>query len=105
VLEYQLQHGQVEQQIIEQAMKSGQPIPSRIENAPSIMPGLELYYIGFMELTSSRQMGWSIGPIPWLAIEQYCVMKGLDEEQQEAMHHHIIAMDTVYMKYQAKKQK
>lgn len=50
-------------------------------------------------------MGFGIGPIPWLAIEQYCMVKGLDEEQQEAMHHHIIAMDTVYIKYQAKKQK
>jgi len=86
-------------------VKTGLPIPSRIENAPSIAPGLELYYIGFLELTSSRQMGFGIGPIPWLAVEQYGTTKGLDEEQQEMMHMHIIAMDTVYMKHQAKKQK
>jgi len=105
VLEYQLQQGHIEQQIIEQAVRSGLPIPNRIENAPSIWPGLELYYLGFMELTSSRQVGFSVGPIPWLAIEQYCVMKGLDEEQTEAMHHHIIQMDTVYLKHHAAKNK
>ena len=105
MLEYQLQQGHVEQQIIEQAVKAGLPIPARIENAPSIMPGLELYYLGFLELTSSRQVGMGVGPIPWLAIEQYCVMKGLDEEQSEAMHHHIVQMDTVYLRYQAAKNK
>lgn len=87
------------------AVKTGQPIPSRIENAPSLHPGLELYYIGFLELNSSRSMGLSIGPIPWLSIEQYSVVKELDEEQTQAMHHHIVQMDVVYMKHQAKKQK
>lgn len=105
MLEYQLQQGPHEQQIIEQALKAGLPIPSRIENAPSILPGLELYYLGFLELTSSRTLGMSIGPIPWIAIEQYCQLKGLDDEQTEAMHLHIVAMDTVYMKHQSKKAK
>lgn len=105
MLEYQLQQGKNEQQIIEQAVKFGLPIPSRIENAPSLLPGLELYYLGFLELTSSRSIGMGVGPIPWIAIEQYCQLKGLDEEQTEAMHHHIVTMDTVYMKHQAKKNK
>lgn len=89
-----------------QAVKSGLPIPSRIENAPSIAPGLELYYMGFLELTSSRSMGgFGIGPIPWLAIEQYCRMMELDAEQAEAMHHHVTEMDRAYIKHQQKKNK
>ena len=105
MLEYQLQHGASEENIIGQAVKSGLPLPDRIENAPSIWPGLELYYIGFIELTTSRQIGMGIGPIPWVVIEQYCALKDLDEEQREAMHYHIIEMDTVYLKHMQKKTK
>lgn len=89
--------------IIEQAVRSGLPLPARIENSPSILPGLELYYLGFLEISSSRSIGWSLGPIPWLAIEQYSQIKELDEEQTEAMHHHIVAMDTAFLRHHAKK--
>lgn len=100
-----MEQGHLEEQIIKQAVKSGLPIPNRIENAPSIAPGLELYYLGFLRLNSSRQMGFSIGPISWLTIEQYCDANDLDDFQREAMHHHIVAMDTAYLKIQAKKAK
>lgn len=100
-----MEQGHIEDQIIRQAVRSGLPIPSRIENAPSIWPGLELYYLGFLELNSSRQIGMGLGPIPWLAIEQYCAAKQLDDDQREAMHHHVTEMDRVYLKVQAKKSK
>lgn len=103
MLEYQLQQGPNEQQIIEQALKFGMSIPNRIENAPSLLPGLELYYKGFLDLTTSRTLGLGIGPIPWFAIEMYCRQNELDEEQTEAMHHHVIVMDSVFMKHEAKK--
>lgn len=103
MLEYQLKHGDIEENIIRQAVQRGQPIPDRIQNAPFIWPGLELYYIGFLELTSSRSIGMGLGPISWLSVQQYCVLKGLDEEQTEAMHHHIAAMDEVYLKHMRKK--
>lgn len=105
MLEYQLQQGHIEQQIIEQAVKSGQPIPNRIENAPSIWAGLELYYLGFLDLNSSRSFGMALGPISWVVIEQYCRLKGLDEDQTEAMHHHVAAMDKVYLEHMDKKSK
>jgi len=100
-----MEQGHVEDMIITQAVKSGLPIPDRIENAPSIWPGLELYYIGFLNLTSSRQVGFQMGPIPWLSIEQYCRLQGLDEDQAESMHFHVSEMDKFYLKYQNKKAK
>ena len=100
-----MEQGHIEEQIIKQAMRSGLPIPSRIENAPSIWPGLELYYLGFLELNSSRQIGMQLGPIPWLAIEQYAQAKELDDDQKEAMHYHISEMDRSYLKIQGKKNK
>lgn len=95
----------MESQIIQQAVKHGLPLPEKIENAPSLRPGLELYYIGFMDLLASRQVGMGMGPIWWTTIQEYCEKKGLDLEQTEAMHHHISAMDNVYMKHSQKKTK
>jgi hypothetical protein len=101
-----MEQGHIEEQIIKQAERSGLPIPDRIENAPSIMPGLELYYIGFLELNSSRSLGgFGIGPIPWLAIEQYSQALELDEDQKMAMHFHIVEMDKAYLRHQQKKNK
>lgn len=101
-----MDQGHIEEDIIKQATRSGLPLPDKIQNAPSILPGLELYYIGFLELTTSRQIGFGgMGPIPWLAIEQYCQMMELDDNQREAMHHHIGLLDKAYLTKQAKKNK
>ena len=86
-------------------MKHGLPLPEKIENAPSLWPGLELYYIGFMDLMASRQMGMGVGPITWGTIQEYCDKKGLDSEQTEAMHSHIRDMDQVYITHAQKKTK
>jgi hypothetical protein len=88
-----------------QAEKHGLPLPEKIENAPSLRPGLELYYIGFMDLMASRQIGMGMGPIWWGTVQDYCERKHLDEEQTEAMHHHIRTLDTFYMKHLQKKTK
>lgn len=91
--------------IIEQAEKHGLPLPEKIENAPSLLPGLELYYAGFLDLMASRQVGMGIGPLWWGTIQDYCDRKGLDEEQTEAMHFHLKMMDIVYLKHMQKKSK
>jgi len=102
-----MEQGHIEDQIIQQAVRSGLPLPERIQNAPSILPGLELYYIGFLDLTSSRSFGggFGMGPIPWLAIEQYCQVMELDDDQRVAMHHHVTEMDKAYIKHMQKKNK
>lgn len=97
--------GPVEAQIIQQAAKHGLPLPEKIQNAPSLWPGLELYYIGFMDLMASRQSGLGLGPIWWGTVQHYAEKKGLDEEQTEAMHHHIRALDEVYLKHAQQKTK
>lgn len=101
-----MEQGHIEEQIIKQAVRSGLPLPDRIQNAPSILPGLELYYIGFLDLTSSRQIGgMGIGPIPWLAVEQYCQVMELDDDQRTAMHFHVTELDKAYIRHQQKKNK
>jgi len=86
-------------------MREGLPLPDRIQNAPELLPGLELYYIGFIDLSDSRSLGMGLGPIPWFTVQQYCKEFALDEDQTEAMHHHIKVMDAAYLEHQRKKAK
>lgn len=80
-------------------MQQGLPLPKRIAEAPELERGLELYYTGFWDLASSRAT--PEGPIGWEAIVQYCERLELDEEQTEAMVHHVQDMDTAFQKHHA----
>jgi hypothetical protein len=90
---------------MERAFKDGVPLPDRIQNAPILTKGLELYYAGFMDLMASRQTGFGIGPIWWKTIQEYCDYHKLDEDQTEAMHFLVQQMDVAYLKHLEKKTK
>lgn len=81
------------------------PLPERIQNAPSLLPGLDLYFLGFEDLKSSRMTGFGPGPIWWGTIQEYCEKKGLSEEQTFAMHFHINVLDSEYLQFMSKKHK
>jgi hypothetical protein len=88
---------------MEQCLREGLPFPEKIQNAPDLLTGLELYYLGFVELSDSRQIGMAMGPIPWKVIHDYCEAHHLDEDQTEEMHHHIREMDAVYLEFHRRK--
>lgn len=48
-------------------------------------------------------MGFGLGPIWWKTISDYADKSGFDEDQREALHHHIVKMDEVYLKHHEKK--
>ena len=85
-------------------MRSRQPVPKRIQNAPQLSLGLELFFNSFMDLTSSRQIGFGPGPIPWAAIQEYCLHSEFSEEQTEDTHYHVTRLDTVWRDFHAKKE-
>lgn len=105
VLLYFLEQGSVEQTIISQCMRENLPLPDKIQNAPDLLPGLELYYLAFMELSDSRSMGMSLGPISWKVIHDYCVAIGLDTDQTEEMHYHLKQLDMCYLEHHRSKSK
>ena len=88
---------------MEQCLREGIPFPDKIANAPDLLPGLELYYLAFMELTDSRQIGMGLGPIPWKVVHDYCDAHDLSQDQREEMHHHIKEMDAVYLEFNRRK--
>lgn len=98
-----MEQGPTELTIIKQALRTGMPLPKAIENAPELWPGLELYLNAWFELDTTRSIGMNVGPIPWNAIESYCLVCELDVEQKAKMHKLVRALDRVYLDHQRKK--
>lgn len=98
-----LEQAGVEKMIIRQCLADGLPLPERMQNAPSLWLGLELYWAAFWDLTTCRAAGWSVAPIPWNSIKEYGEMLELDEEQTESLFYLVRAMDNAYMDYRARK--
>jgi hypothetical protein len=87
-------------------MSARQPIPKKILDAPTLIQGLELYYFAFFDLLTSREMGMGgCGAITWQTVNDYAIFHQFSEEQRSDLHHHIVQMDTVYMKWVAEQQK
>jgi len=88
---------------MEQCLRENLPFPKAISEAPILTPGLELFDISFMDLSCCRQIGMSLGPIPWTAITDYCKFNKIREEQTCDMHYLIRKMDEAYLDHCGKK--
>lgn len=104
VLLYWLEQGPTEKAILQACARERRPPPARIANAPDLLPGLELFYLAFMDLTSCRGQGYGTeGPISWLTIDDYAARCGYLGEQREDLIYHMQRMDAEYLKYKTKK--
>lgn len=90
--------GQTESRILKECYVWRRPIPERIQHAPELWLGLEIYFQAFMDLNTCRSTGWSAGPIPWSAVQDYAITFGLDSEQTADLHYHIRMMDQAFLK-------
>lgn len=88
--------GPHDKKIVEEANRSGLPIPEKIANAPRLQMGLELYYDAFLDLNTCRSIGWGVGPIPWTSIADWANVHGLDADQRDRLFSYIPKMDQVY---------
>lgn len=93
----------MEKTVIEQCVRDKRPIPAHIVNAPELHPGLDLYFLAFLELTTCRTQGYAEGPISWLSIKEYAVWEQFDRDQIEDLFYHIRKMDDAYLNYRAEK--
>lgn len=96
---YTLEQGPVEREIIELCYRERRPLPAKIANAPQLLLGLEVFYRAFFDLTTCRQSGMAVGPIPWSQIKLYCDEFDIQDEQRADMFYQIARMDTVYIKH------
>ena len=45
---------------------------------PEFLPGAEYFWTAFGRLSKSRHIGFGVGPIPFLAMDDYCQRYGYD---------------------------
>lgn len=75
------------------------PIPKKIANAPSLFFGLEFYYLAFRDLGTCRQIGFSLGPIPWTAINDYAISHNLTDGNKETFIELILELDSRFLEW------
>lgn len=101
---YRLEMGKIEKTIFDHHERSKEPLPPKVEGAPQIQLGLELYWNGFAALNTCRgSMYNSEGPVPWTAMLAYCEQYEIYGDQREDFFYIMALMDEAYLTFKAKK--
>lgn len=95
----------MERRIIEAAIRRRQPLPDAIADAPELYAGLEVYYEAFIELSTCRDHGMGIGPIPWTAVDRYAERHGFRGDGFSYLLKMVRAMDDAFIKHMKQKEK
>ena len=81
------------------ALRENRELPEKIANAPVLFFGSDLWLEAFYDLSSERQVGMALGPIPWSSVHLYGQVYGIAGEQLEDLHWYITRLDVEYIKY------
>ena len=68
------------------------------------MRGDVFYIRAFWELSSERQFGQAIGPIPWSKIISYGERQNLDDAMMDVFEFVLRELDEAYLKWQRDRQ-
>lgn len=85
---------------MEQLEAKGAPLPEWYREEPEISEEALFYITAFWELSSCRDFGYSIGPIPWTAIISYAREVGLDSSMRPVFSAVIRELDEAYLRWQ-----
>lgn len=89
--------GQMEQNIVKQAIRCNQPIPERILNAPQLDNNLVFYFDAWFDLNTERPSGWSIQRIPWSAIVEYARFYDCTQQEMDKLLYLIKEIDVAHI--------
>ena len=81
------------------------PLPDKIKNKPEIRIGLDLYWKAFQDLSSDRDIGMGVGPIPWSAMHSWGARNRIRGDDFERLVMVLRGLDNIYMEKQGKKTK
>jgi hypothetical protein len=90
--------GNVEQSIVDQALRTRQPIPEKILNAPQLQDELIFYLQAYLDLETERPVGFGLYRIPWHSIIKYAEYYNLSDEQSDKLIYLIRAIDNAMVK-------
>lgn len=98
--------GQIEQGIVKQAIRSNQPIPERILNAPQLEEHLAFYFQAWLDLNTERPCGFVIQRIPWSSVVRYARFYRCSQDETDTLLHIIREVDAEHIKkWQAEQSK
>lgn len=92
-MQYYLGIGKSEKNIVKQCVRTGQPIPDAILNAPALNLGLSIFFKAYTDLDSERTHYQGPTPIPWSKIKDYAAAHGFDDEETDDLFYLIKEMD------------
>ncbi len=79
------------------------PLPEKIQNAPELWLGQDLFYNGFLDLASSRTMGLTQGPISLLSVLEYCILMEIEGDQRDEFIWMMPQLDNKYLEWSRRK--
>lgn len=89
-------------------MKAAQGAGASLESLPCVATRPDLFghlqfeWIAFRALSTDRQIGMAMGPIPWLAIDRFASRYGLVGDDFDRLCEIIQAMDGAFREYHQK---
>lgn len=90
--------------VVAASQERGQPLPDWVIEEPILISGDAFYMKAFSELSTCRQIGMSLGPIPWRDMLLYAQYHCLDSFTIDLFISIIKAMDTFYLDWHRKEQ-
>lgn len=82
------------------------PLPAwYTAGAPRLAAGAQIYIDAFWELSTERDFGYAMGPIPWSKIMEYADRAGLDAVMNRVFLKVVRELDEEYQKIQKNNQK
>lgn len=79
------------------------PLPADLQNPPQLGAGLGLYNFAWQDLTSERQIGMAVGPIPWSKIRKWAKDNGIVGSDYRRFNWVIRQLDDAYIREVNKK--
>lgn len=73
-------------------------LPEKWRNIPEPDPQYQWVFSAFFDLSTCRQVGMGVGPIPWTAIQQYVTTYFLDDDQAYFLKRVVYGLDKVYLR-------
>lgn len=80
-------------------MQFGMPLPDALKNPPELLPGLALYLEAFWDLHTCRQIGMSLGPIPWTSVNIWATMNLTSEDSIKDLHYFVRKLDSEFLRW------
>ncbi len=75
-------------------------LPDGLENAPELLPGLDVYWTAYHALHTCRPLAWGTpGPIPWTAVAHYAQVWEMDEVQMARLERFVGKMDSEFLSW------